>query len=414
MITRFDTAPINKVTVDPQTGFLHASNVPVARVGVFQYLHADGTWTSEAKLPEEILSDPTVESANNKPVTNDHPVDDGENVLVDKSNSSQYAKGFTADNAHIEGDTLKVGLTVMDPQLIDAIQNDGKQELSIGFQTDVVPTSGEYKGAKYDSVQRNIQINHVAVVDRAREGHNIRITGDSAQMAVNDKPRKEKEMAKDSKKKTLDNAENGKSSSTSSSTSSTSSTPSSSSSSSSSSDDKDKQIADLKQQVKDLQAQLASKNSNSNDEDNSDGSKDTSKPAPKSKSKSDSVDAEIEELKAERDKYKAKVEGDSFNNAFDERIELIDDAKKILGDSYDFKGKSNKQIKIDSIKKADNTIDVDDKPDAYYDGILEVIKNRKTGVVGYPRQSTIGDSVDESVAKTKQARANLYYASIKK
>lgn len=405
MITRFDTAPINKVTVDPQTGFLHASNVPIARVGVFPYLHADGTWTNEAKLPEEILSDSTVESANNKPVTNDHPVDDGKNVLVDKSNSRQYAKGFTADNAHIEGDTLKVGLTVMDPQLIDAIQNDSKQELSIGFQTDVVPTSGEYKGTKYDSVQRNIQINHVAVVDRAREGHNIRITGDSAQMAVNDKPRKEKEMAKDNKKNALDDANNGKSSSTSSSTSS---------SSSSSSDDKDKQIADLKQQVKDLQAQLANKNSNSNDEDDSGDSKDTSKSKPKPKPKSDSIDAEIEKLKAERDKYKEKVEGDSFNKAFDERIKLIDDAKKILGDSYDFKGKSNKQIKIDSIKKADSTIDVDDKPDAYYDGILEVIKNRKTGVVGYPRQSTIGDSVDESVAKTKKARANLYYESIKK
>lgn len=405
MITRFDTAPINKVTVDPQTGFLHASNVPIARVGVFPYLHADGTWTNEAKLPEEILSDSTVESANNKPVTNDHPVDDGKNVLVDKSNSRQYAKGFTADNAHIEGDTLKVGLTVMDPQLIDAIQNDSKQELSIGFQTDVVPTSGEYKGTKYDSVQRNIQINHVAVVDKAREGHNIRITGDSAQMAVNDKPRKEKEMAKDNKKNALDDADNGKSSSTS------SSTPSSSSSSS---DDKDKQIADLKQQVKDLQAQLANKNSNSNDEDDSGDNKDTSKSKPKPKPKSDSIDAEIEELKAERDKYKEKVEGDSFNKAFDERIKLIDDAKKILGDSYDFKGKSNKQIKIDSIKKADSTIDVDDKPDAYYDGILEVIKNRKTGVVGYPRQSTIGDSVDESVAKTKKARANLYYESIKK
>lgn len=405
MITRFDTAPINKVTVDPQTGFLHASNVPIARVGVFPYLHADGTWTYEAKLPEEILSDSTVESANNKPVTNDHPVDDGKNVLVDKFNSRQYAKGFTADNAHIEGDTLKVGLTVMDPQLIDAIQNDGKQELSIGFQTDVVPESGEYKGTKYDSVQRNIQINHVAVVDKAREGHNIRITGDSAQMAVNDKPRKEKEMAKDNKKNTLDDADNGKSSSTS------SNTPSSSSSSS---DDKDKQIADLKQQVKDLQAQLANKNSNSNDEDDSDDSKDTSKSKPKPKSKSDSIDAEIEKLKAERDKYKAKVEGDSFNNAFDERIELIDDAKKILGDSYDFKGKSNKQIKIDFIKKADSTIDVDDKPDAYYDGILEVIKNRKTGVVGYPRQSIIGDSVDESVSKAKKARANLYYESTKK
>lgn len=406
MITRFDTAPINELTVDPQTGYLHASNVPIARVGVFPYLHSDGTWTNEAKLPEDILSESTVKSANNKPVTNDHPVDDGENVLVDKSNSTQYVKGFTADNAHVEGDMLKVGLTIMDPQLIDAVQNGGKQELSIGFQTDVEPISGEYNGAKYDSVQRNIQINHVAVVDRAREGHNIRITGDSAQMVVND-TRKEKQMA-ENEKNVFDDA-GSTSSNTNSASSNTSS--SSNSSSSSSSDDKDKQIADLKQQVKDLQAQLAKangSNSSSNSQDDSDDDKG------KNSNKSDSVEREIEKLKAERDKYKSKVEGDSFNNAVDDRIELIDEAKKILGDSYDFRGKSDKQIKIDSIKKADSTIDVEDKPDAYYDGIFEVIKNRKTGVVGYPRQSTIGDSADDAVAKAKQARANLYYANMNK
>ena len=406
MITRFDTAPINELTVDPQTGYLHASNVPIARVGVFPYLHSDGTWTNEAKLPEDILSESTVKSANNKPVTNDHPVDDGENVLVDKSNSTQYVKGFTADNAHVEGDMLKVGLTIMDPQLIDAVQNGGKQELSIGFQTDVEPISGEYNGAKYDSVQRNIQINHVAVVDRAREGHNIRITGDSAQMVVND-TRKEKQMA-ENEKNVFDDAGNT-SSNTNSASSNTSS--SSNSSSSSSSDDKDKQIADLKQQVKDLQAQLAKangSNSSSNSQDDSDDDKG------KNSNKSDSVEREIEKLKAERDKYKSKVEGDSFNNAVDDRIELIDEAKKILGDSYDFRCKSDKQIKIDSIKKADSTIDVEDKPDAYYDGVFEVIKNRKTGVVGYPRQSTIGDSADDAVAKAKQARANLYYANMNK
>ena len=397
MITRFDTAPINKLTVDSQTGYLHASNVPIARVGVFPYRHADGSWTNEAKLPEDILSDSTVESANNKPVTNDHPIDDGANVLVDKSNSSQYVKGFTADNAHVEGDTLKVGLTIMDPKLINAVQN-GKQELSIGFQTDVEPVSGEYNGAKYDSVQRNIQINHVAVVDRAREGHNIRITGDSAEMVVNDNPGKEKQMPEDKKKNSVvDDADN------------TTSSSSSSSSSTSSSDDKDKQIADLKQQVKDLQAQLASKNSNSNSQDDSDDDDKDSK----SKSKSDSVDAEIEKLKEERDMYKSKVEGDSFNTTIDERIDLIDDAKKILGDSYDFHGKSNHDIKVAAIKKADSTIKVDGMDDSFINGVYAVIKNRKPGVVGYPRQETLSDAADDTVNKAKQARANLYYSKNK-
>ena len=207
----------------------------------------------------------------------------------------------------------------------------------------------------------------------------------------------------ENEKNVFDDADNT-SSNTNSASSNTSS--SSNSSSSSSSDDKDKQIADLKQQVKDLQAQLAKANG-SNSQDDSDDDKG------KNSNKSDSVEREIEKLKAERDKYKSKVEGDSFNNAVDDRIELIDEAKKILGDSYDFRGKSDKQIKIDSIKKADSTIDVEDKPDAYYDGIFEVIKNRKTGVVGYPRQETLSDAADDTVNKAKQARANLYYSKNK-
>lgn len=170
MLTRYDTAPINSLSVDSQTGFLHAKNVPIARVGVFPYMKADGSLTMEAKLPDELLNDSTVESANSKPVTDDHP-----NEAVTTNNTKKYMKGFTADNAHVDGDKLKVDMTITDSDLISEIQK-GKQELSIGFQTDIAPVKGTYKGMAYDSVQRNIQINHVAVVRRGRAGHSVRLT----------------------------------------------------------------------------------------------------------------------------------------------------------------------------------------------------------------------------------------------
>lgn len=62
-------------------------------------------------------------------------------------------KGFTADNAHVDNDTLKVDMTITDADLISEI-NKGKQELSIGFETEIVPKKGEYKGVAYDSVQK--------------------------------------------------------------------------------------------------------------------------------------------------------------------------------------------------------------------------------------------------------------------
>lgn len=181
MPVRYDTALISKISKDPNTGFLHAKNVPIARVGVFPYRTVNDDVVMEAKLPTELLSDSTVESAKSKPITDDHPTQ-----LVTADNSRELMKGFTAENAHVDGDMVKVDMTITDADLIKKV-GDGKEELSIGFTTEVVPAQGEYNGVHYDSVQKNIQINHVAVVDKGRAGHSVRITGDSAEMVLKEK-----------------------------------------------------------------------------------------------------------------------------------------------------------------------------------------------------------------------------------
>ena len=185
----YDSVPIRDAKIDDQTGFLYVRRVPIAQAMVQSYYKADGTETKEAKLPKYILSDSTVASANEKPVTNDHP-----GVLVTKSNSREYMRGFTTSNAHVEGNVLYNDVAITDADLIKAIQN-GKKELSIGFETEVVPETGEYNGVKYDHVQKNIKINHLAVVQRGRAGHNVRLVGDSAEnVAPSDSPKKGKSM----------------------------------------------------------------------------------------------------------------------------------------------------------------------------------------------------------------------------
>lgn len=380
MLTRYDTAPIDKVTQDAQTGFIHITDVPIARVGVFPYLKADNSVEMEAKLPTELLSDSTVSSADSKPVTNDHPSE-----LVNQQNASKYMKGFTADNAHVDNDTLKVDMTITDADLISEI-NKGKQELSIGFETEIVPEKGDYKGVAYDSVQRNIQINHVAVVEHGRAGHSVRLIGDSAEMIEQqDVQKKGKQM--ETTKVRLDGADV------------TVATGDADKIIKLDADnsEKEKKINNLKAQIKDLQDQLAKLQGD--DEE-------TKKNADKAQAKADAAEKELAGLKE-------KYSGDAMDKAVGARIELINKVKPYVGDSYDFKGKAEKQLKLDAIKALDDSVDLTDKSDDYIDAYFDSMckTNNSAHINGYkgPQLNINNDSSD-----IEKLRFDRYHLADKK
>lgn len=377
MFTRYDTAPINKVTQDASTGFIHVQNVPIARVGVFPYLKADGSIEMEAKLPTELLADSTVKSAENKPVTDNHPSE-----LVTQTNSKEYMKGFTATNAHVENDTLKVDMTITDADLIKEISK-GKQELSIGFETEVVPQKGEYKGVGYDSVQKNIQINHVAVVERGRAGHSVRLIGDSAEM-VNEKgvPKKGQQMdvtkvrlgdtditvaTSDADKIVKVDADNS---------------------------EKEKKIAELNEQIEKLQAE---KKELEGDADSEKKSKD------EAQAKADAAEKELEALKK-------KYEGDGLDKFVNDRLKLVETIKPYVGDSYDYQGKSDKELKIETLKKLDDSLDLNDKSDdyinAYFDAQVAKMDNQ-TRVNGYGGPNHTNENDGDDIEKMRMARYHL-------
>lgn len=371
MLTRYDTAPINKIEQDATTGFVHVNNVPIARVGVFPYLKADGSIEMEAKLPAELLADTTVDSANNKPVTDDHPEE-----FVNQSNAKKYMKGFTASNAHVDNDALRVDMTITDAGLIDEI-NKGKQELSIGFETEIVPQKGEYKGSVYDSVQKNIQINHVAVVERGRAGHSVRLVGDSAEMVDDCKKGKHMDVTKvrlgdtditvatsDADKVVKVDADNS---------------------------EKEKKIADLKAKIADYEKQL----------------KELQGDADSSKKSEEEAQAEKDALEKQLETYKKKYEGDGLDQAIDAKISLIEKVKPYVGDSYDFKGKTEKEIKVATLKAIDDSIDLDDKSDDYINAYFDsTIKNQSNSrVVGYQGSDYKNDS--DELNTLRMARYNL-------
>jgi hypothetical protein len=158
-------------------GFLLCQDVPVARVGEMLYgedevpVEGDGTGIIRvSRTPEELFRAETLASAEGKPTTLSHP-----DEFVDPANFGALARGSMLNVRRGEGilnDLMLADLLITDQQAIDAVQKGGIEEVSLGYQADyeqVAPGRG---------VQRNIVINHVALVERGRCGPRCAI-GDS-------------------------------------------------------------------------------------------------------------------------------------------------------------------------------------------------------------------------------------------
>ena len=176
------TFKINHKNIDKDSGFLIVDGV-CARSGIQQYLGAEVGLTGKDanaivnvfRPPEEVKK--SLDTFNGAVVTDDHPqaglVIAGDEKLI---------KGNASRAAIVDSDKeIQVGafLTITDPMLIKKAL-DGKKELSAGYTRDLVKESGEYMGEKYDYVQRNIRVNHVAVVDAARCGQKCSLNLDQS------------------------------------------------------------------------------------------------------------------------------------------------------------------------------------------------------------------------------------------
>jgi hypothetical protein len=118
---------------------------------------------------DEVFSIDSLRSFSHTPVTMNHPT---EPVTAD--NWSQLAVGEVSTAATKDGDWIAIPLILKDAAAIRTVES-GKRELSAGYTCELEFVDSH---ADYDAVQRNIKINHLAVVDRARAGSDARI-GDS-------------------------------------------------------------------------------------------------------------------------------------------------------------------------------------------------------------------------------------------
>ncbi|MBY4751882.1 DUF2213 domain-containing protein [Burkholderia dolosa] len=166
-------------------GFLLCEDVPVARTG--EMLYAAGEVPIEAgpdglirisRTPEEVFRDETLASCAGKPVTLDHPDD-----FVTPATFSQLGKGVMLNirrGEGLENDLILADLLITAQDAIAAVQDEEIEEVSLGYEADyeqVSPGRG---------VQRNIVVNHVAIVPRGRCGPRCAIGDKEPEMKTKD------------------------------------------------------------------------------------------------------------------------------------------------------------------------------------------------------------------------------------
>ena len=141
--------------------------------------------------PEELRK--AAATFNGVPLLRKHvPVDAGDHKKND-------IVGTTGTDANFEDPYLTNSLVIWSQEGVDYIESEKQRELSCGYHYTPDMTAGIFGGKPFDGVMRNIEGNHVALVEEGRAGPDV-VVGDSA-LNVRDrgptvqKPRAKREPA---------------------------------------------------------------------------------------------------------------------------------------------------------------------------------------------------------------------------
>lgn len=171
----FDTVDVSgfRITKD---GYMVAE-AKVARTGIQLYtageLEMDGDAARIVRVyrpPEEVFAADAMASYAHRPIIDGHPKN---KKPVDASNWKNLAKGQTGDEVLRDGEFVRVPLMLMDS---GAIKKAPYSELSMGYGMDLEVVDGQTPdGEQYDAIQRNLRMNHLALVSRARGGSALKL-----------------------------------------------------------------------------------------------------------------------------------------------------------------------------------------------------------------------------------------------
>ena len=149
-------------------GYLICQDAILARTGKQQYMKSevfadnyDEEMIDIDRPEDEVFSEKTLASFENKPITVEHP---SENVTPE--NYKELSVGFTRDirRGEFEGKPVMIGnLVITDPDVIKDIEEGYRTELSCGYDCDIIQQGEGF-------MQSNIRGNHIALCECGRAG----------------------------------------------------------------------------------------------------------------------------------------------------------------------------------------------------------------------------------------------------
>jgi hypothetical protein len=150
-----------------------------SKAGVYRYARADGSVSLELRPDDEVFSSESLASYEDAPITDGHP---GKLIGGDTTLRAKLAKGIVR-SARRDGDKVAI-----DGSLHDGAPD--RSELSPGYTVRIDETAGvDPKHGRYDRIQREIRVDHLALVDRARGGREcqLRLDGEDAEIRLDAK-----------------------------------------------------------------------------------------------------------------------------------------------------------------------------------------------------------------------------------
>jgi hypothetical protein len=161
-VQRFDFAgEVTSTRRTPQGGLVARTNL--TRTGVFEYKQPDGSIRRELRHPDEVFDKDSLDSLAYAPISDDHP------GRMTADNWRQNAIGHVAGRPRKGGktsdgdDLVEQDIHIQHAPAVEKAERGDLKEASCGYACELDPTPGTWKGQPYDSIQRKIRYNHVAL-----------------------------------------------------------------------------------------------------------------------------------------------------------------------------------------------------------------------------------------------------------
>lgn len=290
----------------------------LARTGIQNYTYSDGRLVREYRDPKEVFSETTLDSFRGASLTVQHPTS-----KVHPKSWRGVTVGHVAEDVRQDGELMAATLYIKDQDAIERVKSGELVELSCGYECEMVPESGKTDtGEEFDAKQTRIIGNHVALgpANWGRAGRNVRLYLDDGETAIldvatsiEDSMTKEQEAKAAADKKAADEAQ---------------------------------ALADKKLADEAAAAEAA---------------KVVVPPAP--------LEAPVAPV-LETPQVKGpgnidSVDAVKVDSLVDERLEVVATARRIVGDSFDHKGKTNAQIMAEVVAAKLPNLKLDGRDPSY-------------------------------------------------